>query len=48
LLAFLDFGYSDRSCTPAALFVPLSSLFVIRGCARTRAKGLAGAGSARA
>jgi hypothetical protein len=29
LLAFLDFGYSDWSCSPAAVFEPLSSLFVI-------------------
>jgi hypothetical protein len=29
LLAFLDFGYSDWSCSPAAVFERLSSLFVI-------------------
>jgi hypothetical protein len=29
LLAFLGFGYSDWSCSPAAVFRPLSPLFVI-------------------
>jgi hypothetical protein len=29
LLAFLEVGYSNWSCSPAAVFRPLSPLFVI-------------------